>query len=133
VQELEGALQSLVTSAASYAPPAVIRALATRAVSANRVPTAARSSPSLSAREKEILSLISRGDTNSEVAQKLGISVNTVRTHLQTLSSKLNVSGRVNLAGMAWSIALGEDGEAPAAKHAPRQSSASGVRGGAAG
>jgi len=49
---------------------------------------------SLSPRETEILKLIARGLSNPEVAQTLGISRATVRTHVEHIYVKLEVSSR---------------------------------------
>ena len=48
----------------------------------------------LSAREREILELISGGATNRAVAQELTISVETVKTHVSAALRKLRVSSR---------------------------------------
>lgn len=48
----------------------------------------------LSRRETEILSLLSEGITNKEIALRLGISAETVRTHLGRIYEKLHVQGR---------------------------------------
>ncbi len=48
----------------------------------------------LSQREFELLQLLQTGQTNKEIAEKLFISVNTVKTHLQHLFEKLDVSNR---------------------------------------
>ncbi|UCE42155.1 MAG: hypothetical protein JSV17_04065 [Candidatus Aminicenantes bacterium] len=49
---------------------------------------------SLSEREIEVLKLIASGLTNQEIAEKLFISINTVRTHTKNINSKLNVHSR---------------------------------------
>jgi DNA-binding NarL/FixJ family response regulator len=48
----------------------------------------------LSPRELEILALLSEGITNKEIAVRLGISSETVRTHLGHIYEKLHVQGR---------------------------------------
>jgi DNA-binding NarL/FixJ family response regulator len=48
----------------------------------------------LSPRELEILALLCDGLTNKEIALKLGISAETVRTHLGHIYEKLHVQGR---------------------------------------
>ena len=49
-------------------------------------------SPSpLSARESEILYFISDGLNNSQIANQLKISINTIRVHRKNLYCKLNV------------------------------------------
>lgn len=49
----------------------------------------------LSKREKEILNYIAKGLSNKEVAEVLGLSSTTVRTHLEHIYEKLNVTNRV--------------------------------------
>jgi len=48
----------------------------------------------LSPRESEILKLIAKGLSNPQVAQALGVSRATVRTHLEHIYAKLDVSNR---------------------------------------
>lgn len=48
----------------------------------------------LSARETEVLTLVARGLTNSQIARRLHLSEATVKTHLLRASGKLGVSGR---------------------------------------
>lgn len=49
----------------------------------------------LSEREKEILQLIAKGVSNSEAARMLGVSKATIRTHLEHIYRKLEVTNRV--------------------------------------
>lgn len=49
----------------------------------------------LTAREKEILSLVAKGDSNSKIAQKLYVRDVTVKTHLNSIYRKLKVDNRV--------------------------------------
>jgi two-component system, NarL family, nitrate/nitrite response regulator NarL len=48
----------------------------------------------LTPREAEILALVGRGMSNKEVARALGISVHTVKFHLEALFAKLEASSR---------------------------------------
>lgn len=50
--------------------------------------------PELSEREKEILSAIAKGLSRNEAANILGITSNTVASHLKSIYGKLNVSNR---------------------------------------
>jgi len=49
----------------------------------------------LSKREKELLTLLSAGYRNKEIADKLCISTHTVRTHIYNIYEKLHVQSRV--------------------------------------
>jgi DNA-binding NarL/FixJ family response regulator len=64
--------------------------------SAGRQPTsgAAIVSTVLSNREREILALLADGLVNKQIAARLGISTNTVKTHLELLFDKLGVATR---------------------------------------
>ena len=48
----------------------------------------------LTNREREILALLADGLANKQIAERLGISTNTVKTHLELLFDKLGVSSR---------------------------------------
>ncbi|MDC6134669.1 helix-turn-helix transcriptional regulator, partial [Burkholderia gladioli] len=50
--------------------------------------------PHLSARETEVLRVISRGASNKEAAQELTMSPSTVRTHVENVFRKLDCSTR---------------------------------------
>jgi len=56
---------------------------------------------SLSAREIEILEMVSRGLTNKEIAQILQISHYTVRNHINHITAKLQVADRTEAATAA--------------------------------
>jgi DNA-binding NarL/FixJ family response regulator len=62
----------------------------------------------LSKREQEILQLVVEGYTNAQIAQKLVISENTVKAHMQSIFSKLKVRSRTQAAMYAvqlgWAI-----------------------------
>jgi DNA-binding NarL/FixJ family response regulator len=55
----------------------------------------------LTAREGEVLELLQDGRTNSEIAEALGIGIETVRTHARSIYRKLGVPSRRELARMA--------------------------------
>ena len=62
--------------------------------------------PRLSSREKEILSLISKGLISKQIADQLFISVNTVNTHRQRIIEKLKVSNTAEAIKYAMKISL---------------------------
>jgi DNA-binding CsgD family transcriptional regulator len=52
----------------------------------------------LSQRELEVLEIASRGDTNAEIAEELGVSVHAVKFHLGSIYRKLGVANRTEAA-----------------------------------
>lgn len=72
----------------------------------NRAPTAEKRSfgpvsPSLTRREADVLQLIARGKDNAQVADTLGISPHTVRTHVEHILTKLEVRNRFSAVAAA--------------------------------
>jgi DNA-binding NarL/FixJ family response regulator len=61
---------------------------------------------SLSSREREVLSLIARGATNKEIAQRLYLSPHTVKDHTSSLYRKLNVRNRAEAVQRAERLGL---------------------------
>lgn len=74
----------------------------------------------LTAREKAVLKLLVKGQTNKEIAATLGISPSTVRRHLENMLRKLNLTNRVQAA--VFAVRMGdcplEEGENEKAKRA---------------
>lgn len=63
--------------------------------------------PELTDREREILSYIAEGQTNVDIAEKLFISMKTVRNHVSNIFSKLQVADRAQAAIRAREAGLG--------------------------
>src|SRR5213078_232738 len=63
--------------------------------SAGQAPAAARN---LTKREREILALVAEGMSNREIADKLVLSPETVKSHVAAILEKLNVSDRTQAA-----------------------------------
>ncbi|HEY4429867.1 DNA-binding response regulator [Paenibacillus sp. VTT E-133280] len=61
------------------------------------VPAVTDEGESLTAREKEILSCVSSGSKNKEIALSLGISEHTVKNHLKNILQKLQLQNRTQL------------------------------------
>lgn len=59
-----------------------------------------------SRKEREIIILISRGLMNREIADQLGISEQTVKTHVSRIFRKANVSRRAQLVPLALKLQL---------------------------
>ena len=65
----------------------------------------------LTAREAEVLELLQDGSTNGQIARKLGIGIETVRTHARSIYRKLGVASRRELALMARQDTVAVDEE----------------------
>jgi two-component system nitrate/nitrite response regulator NarL len=65
---------------------------------------AERALESLSARERQTLELIARGDSNKEIARALGIAEATVKIHVQHILRKLGLASRVQAATLLVSL-----------------------------
>jgi RNA polymerase sigma factor (sigma-70 family) len=62
----------------------------------------------LTPREKEVLRLMAEGRPSREIANRLGISYTTVRTHIRSLGSKLGVHSKLEAIVKARELALVE-------------------------
>ena len=56
----------------------------------------------LTNRELEVMRLIADGFSNAVIAERLGISEGTVKTHVSSLLGKLQLSDRTQAAALAW-------------------------------
>jgi DNA-binding NarL/FixJ family response regulator len=55
----------------------------------------------LSPRERQVLALLAEGASSEEIAERLSVSPNTVRTHVQSILTKLQVHSRLEAATFA--------------------------------
>lgn len=92
--ELVAAIHA-AASGETLVPPAVLQRLLPRLSAAQ--PAAAE----LTAREREILALFVEGLTNAEIAERLGVSVHTVRNHVQNLLAKLGAHSKLEALAIA--------------------------------
>lgn len=72
-------------------------------------PTAApppRAVKGITAREREVLTLVGRGLSNAEIASHLHISMATAKAHVSRLLTKLDARDRVHLVIMAYELRL---------------------------
>ena len=60
----------------------------------------------LSDRELEVLHFIAAGLTNQQIARKLFVSLNTIRTHTKNINSKLSVHSRTQAVARAKELGI---------------------------
>lgn len=99
--EMMGKLLGLLRDGASVAlPKAVAVEAGLPLVSRDNLAVLATDNlvQNLSPREREILKLIARGDSNKHIARALGIAETTVKIHVQHIFRKLNLGNRVHAA-----------------------------------
>ena len=64
--------------------------------------------PPLTSKEKEVLILVAKGFSNADISEKLFVREVTVKTHLNSIFKKLNVSSRTQAVIMAIQAGLVE-------------------------
>ena len=105
-EELITALRAVVRGEMLISPQSLTKSL--RSVSQNAALSRDLIQP-LSVREEEVLRLLSTGLTNREIGVLLFISESTVKTHVEHIIGKLNVSDRVQAAVWAARHGLADE------------------------
>jgi DNA-binding NarL/FixJ family response regulator len=98
----------LTAEGGSIISPNMLRELLDR-MSALMSPAACPPRPgdvALTPREVEVLRCVAEGKTNQEIAEQLIVSATTVKTHVQNILQKLNVSDRTQAAVVALRCGL---------------------------
>jgi DNA-binding NarL/FixJ family response regulator len=70
----------------------------------------ASSLAALTARERDVLALLTRGDTNRQIAETLGVTPNTVKKHVDHILQKLGASSRAGAVAAAVRAGLVSSG-----------------------
>jgi DNA-binding NarL/FixJ family response regulator len=111
-EELVAAVRIVASGDALLAPSVTRRLIEdfARSKPAPRTDTALLSG--LTEREVEVLTLVGRGQSNSEIAAELFIAEQTVKTHVSKVFSKLNLRDRVQAVVFAYDVALVQPGSA---------------------
>jgi DNA-binding NarL/FixJ family response regulator len=103
----------LVAAGEALLAPAVTRRVIERF--AQRPGRAARPDllAGLTEREREVLTLVARGESNAEIAQRLVLGEATVKTHVSRVLAKLGLRDRVQAVVHAYETGLVQPGEFP--------------------
>jgi DNA-binding NarL/FixJ family response regulator len=104
-EDLVAAVRTVARGDALLAP-AVTRTLIGRYAGRVRIDRAAGMKNSLSQREGEVLRLVARGLSNAEIAAELVISLETVKTYVSRLLTKLDLRDRVQAVVFAYDHGL---------------------------
>jgi two-component system, NarL family, response regulator LiaR len=96
VERLLSAIAAAIDGA-TYLDPQIAK----RVIENLRPPTATGNTANLSTRELEVLKLMVEGLSNPEIAEKLYLSPNTIKTHVRGIMNKLAVDDRVQAAVVA--------------------------------
>ncbi|MBI5394667.1 MAG: response regulator transcription factor [Verrucomicrobia bacterium] len=97
--ELAGAIEQ-VHAGGSPMSPQIARQVVQFFQSQRKAPAsaAAANTEDLTARERDLLALLARGKQYKEISDQLGISVDTVRSHIRRIYRKLHVHSRTEAA-----------------------------------
>ncbi|WP_084955993.1 response regulator [Thermoactinospora rubra] len=110
-EELVEGVRVVHRGEAAVAPRLLIRLIGTF-VRAGRAPRRSRTPlPELTDRERDVLTLIARGRSNTEISGDLGVSPSTVKNHVTSLFAKLGVKDRAQAVIAAYEAGLVTPGE----------------------
>ncbi|MEU4190343.1 response regulator transcription factor [Kribbella sp. NPDC026611] len=103
--ELINAVRVIAGGDALLAPP-VTRRLIDRFAESGPDPAVAGSLDVLTAREREVLGLVAKGNSNAEIADELQLTEHTVKTHVSRILAKCNLRDRVQAVILAYEAGL---------------------------
>ncbi|MEU2251687.1 response regulator transcription factor [Nocardia xishanensis] len=106
-EELVRAVRVVADGQALLAPTVTRRLIAD--VTSRRAAARAKPAPQLAAltpREREVLELIAKGMSNTEIADALFVAEQTVKTHVSKVFSKLNLRDRAQAVVLAYESGL---------------------------
>lgn len=104
-EEMMRAIRSVGEGEAIFSPAIATRLIDYFAEARTQVPK--NVFPELTEREREVLGMIARGDSNQAIADQLTLSLKTVRNHVSNIYSKLQVADRAQAVIRARDAGLG--------------------------
>jgi len=105
--ELLDAIRTVAAGESLLSPGPTSRLIARFLRAPNTATTSAVGGPSgLSERERQVLALVARGLNNSEIADALGLSPLTAKTHVSRIMGKLGARDRAQLVIVAYESGL---------------------------
>lgn len=110
-EDLVAAIRILARGDALLAPAVTRRVIEAFATAAHPNPRLESKTSELTRREVEILRLLARGASNSEIAEELFVSAATVKTHIAHILAKLALRDRVQAVIFAYESGLVRLGE----------------------
>jgi DNA-binding NarL/FixJ family response regulator len=108
--ELLDAIRTVAAGEALLSPGPTARLIA-RFLRGPSVPVAGGGPECLSEREREVLALVARGLNNTEIAEALGLSPLTAKTHVSRIMGKLRARDRAQLVVVAYESGVVTPGE----------------------
>jgi DNA-binding NarL/FixJ family response regulator len=115
-EELIAAIHTLAAGDSLLSPSVTRRVIERMAGQPVSDPAAARRLAELTSREREVLELMARGLSNSEIAAAFVIEESTVKTHVKRILMKLRLRDRVQAVIFAYESGLTRPGSTSAAE-----------------
>ncbi len=109
--EIIRAIEAVGAGEAVFGPPIAQRMI--EYFSTARTESVEQAFPQLTDRERHVLDLIARGNSNQTIAQNLVLSPKTVRNHVSNIFAKLQVADRAEAIVRAREAGLGRRHERP--------------------
>ncbi len=106
--ELLRAIHTVAGGGVIFSPGIAGRVLRYLSDSPPPAPAVAQLFDELTGRERDILELLARGDTNAEIAARLGLSPKTVSNHVSNVLLKVQATDRAKLMLLALEAGLGQ-------------------------
>ncbi|MFE9097758.1 response regulator [Streptomyces sp. NPDC007264] len=110
--ELLAAIRTVAAGDALLSPGPTARLIA-RLLRSPALPEPAGGPECLTERERQVLTLVARGLTNSEIGEALGLSPLTAKTHVSRIMGKLGARDRAQLVVVAYESGLVTPGVLP--------------------